>query len=154
MRVVDAQNEMIGILSRADALQMAAEKETDLVEISPKADPPVCKIIDYGKMLYSLQKKEKAAKKMQKQNEQKGVRLSIRIGPADLERQKKSAEKFLSAGSSVRVQLILRGREKAHKSLAFEKINEFVQSLENFGEIDQKPKFSGFQIIAIIKPKK
>jgi len=154
MRVVDEKNEMVGILSRADALQMAAEKETDLVEISPKADPPVCRLIDYGKMLYSLQKKEKAAKKAQKQNELKGVRLSIRIGPADLERQKKMAEKFLGAGSSVRVQLILRGREKAHKNLAFDKINEFLNSLENFGEVDQKPKFSGFQIIAIIKPKK
>ena len=152
VRLVDQKGEMLGIVSSDEAVSKAKEAGLDLVEISPKAKPPVCKIIDYGKFLYEQKKKEQQQKKASKGHEMKGIRLSFRIGPGDLERQQRRAETFLTDGHSVRVQLILRGREKAHKNLAFDKLNTFLTELEPFGVIEQKPKFSGFQIIAIIKP--
>ncbi len=136
----------------AEALNKAREIGVDLVEISPKANPPVCKIIDYGKMLYALKKKEQQAKKASKVKEQKGIRLTFKIDVGDLERQRKLAEKFLVDGHSVRVQMRLRGRERAHLGLAIEKLNDFLNSLNEFGKTEQAPKPSGFQIIAIIKP--
>jgi translation initiation factor IF-3 len=135
-----------------EALNLAKERELDLVEISPKAKPPVCNIIDYGKFQYEQQKKEKKQKNASKGHEMKGIRLSFRIGPGDLERQTKKAEKFLTTGHPIRIQLIMKGREKAHKNLAFDKIKEFIAGLEEFGKLDQNPKLGGFQIVAILKP--
>ncbi len=145
---------MLGIMSTSDALAKAKEAELDLVEISPKADPPVAKIIDYGKFLYDQKKKEKQAKKATKSAEMKGIRLSFRIGVGDLERQRKHAEEFLSNGHPVRIQMILRGREKAHKDLAFEKLGAFIESLSEFGQSEQKSRMSGSQLVAILKPTK
>lgn len=152
MRVVDEQGELLGVMPIEEALAASKERELDLVEISPKARPPVCKIIDYGKYQYEQQKKEKQQRNASKGHEMKGIRLSFRIGPGDLERQQKKAETFLTTGHPIRVQLIMKGREKAHKSLAFAKIKEFVSGLEEFGTLDQTPKLGGFQIVAIMKP--
>lgn len=152
VRLVGPEGDMIGVVSVKDAQAKAGEAGLDLVEISPKAVPPVCKIIDYGKYLYELKKKEKQAKKASKVAEVKGVRLSFRIGPGDLERQRAHAEEFLTSGNPVRVQMMLRGREKAHKSLAFEKMKGFTKSLEEFGTVEQPAKFGGSQIIAVLKP--
>lgn len=154
VRLVDAEGKPHGIVKIEEALSMAKEREVDLVEISPKATPPVCKMIDYGKMLYQLQKKEKANKLASKQHEMKGIRLTFRIGEGDLERQRKHAEEFLKAQHPVRVQMVMRGREKAHKDIAIEKMNDFIKSLEEFCTVDQPPKLGGFQIITILKPKK
>jgi translation initiation factor IF-3 len=136
------------------ALEIARGKEVDLVEISPKADPPVCKIIDYGKMLYALKKKEQQTKKATKAPELKGIRLTFRMDSGDVERQKKHAEKFLSEGHSIRIQLVMRGREKAHRDLALEKLHTFVDSLSDVARLENKPKLSGHQIVAILKPSK
>lgn len=152
--MVTVEGEMLGVMSTADALVKAKEAGLDLVEISPKADPPVAKIVDYGKFLYDQKKKEKHAKKMTKAAEMKGIRLSFRIGEGDMERQRKHAEDFLSNGHPVRIQMVLRGREKAHKDLAFEKLGGFIKSLEEFSSVDQTPRFGGSQIIAILKPTK
>jgi len=152
LRVVDAEGELIGVISREDALAKSKEAGVDLVEISPKAVPPVAKIIDYGKMLYILKKKEQQAKKAGKANELKGVRLTFRMDVGDLERQRRHAEGFIKDQHPVRVQMLLRGREKAHKPLAFEKMNTFLKSFEEIAKVDQPPKFSGFQIVAILKP--
>jgi len=152
VRLVDSQGEMLGVMPVAKAVAKAQEEGLDLVEISPKAKPPVCKIIDYGKFLYEEKKKEQQAKKASKGHEMKGIRLSFRIGPGDLERQRKHAEEFLTTGHPIRVQMILRGREKAHKNLAFEKMKDFVNSLEEVGKCDQTPRLSGYQIIAVLKP--
>ncbi len=145
---------MIGILNLTEALSLAREKEVDLVEISPKAVPPICRIIDYGKMLYTLKKKEKNSKKSGKVKETKGIRITFRIGPGDLERQKKKTISFLENGNPVRIQLVMRGREKAHKDIAFAKMKKFIKSLEEFSSLEQLPKLSGHQIIAIVKPSK
>ncbi len=154
MRVVAADGEMIGVLSRADALALAREKKVDLVEISPKSHPPICRIIDYGKMLYTLKKKERLSKKSGKVKEVKGIRITFRIGPGDLDRQRKKTISFLENGNPIRIQLVMRGREKAHKNLAFAKIKEFIKSLEDYSKLEHPPKLSGHQIIAIIKPQK
>ncbi len=152
MRVVDEQGELLGVLPLADALKEAKERELDLVEISPKAKPPVCKIIDYGKYQYEQKKKERVQRNASKGHEMKGIRLSFRIGPGDLERQQKKAKEFLETGHPIRIQLIMKGRERAHKNLAFDKMKEFIKSMEAFGTVDQTPKLGGFQIVAIMKP--
>ena len=154
MRVLAEDGEMIGVLSRAEALTLAREKEVDLVEISPKAVPPICRIIDYGKMLYALKKKEKKTKNSGKVKEIKGIRITFRIGPGDLERQKNKTISFLENGCPVRLQLVMKGREKAHKDIAFTKIREFITSLSDYSTLEHPPKLSGHQIIAIIKPSK
>ncbi len=151
--MVTDDGEMLGVMPITEALSAAKARELDLVEISPKADPPVCKIIDYGKYLYEQKKKEKAQKKASKGHEMKGIRLSFRIGPGDLERQRKHAEDFLTTGHPIRIQMVMRGREKAHKDLALEKMKEFLSSLEEFGSVDNPPRPAGFQIVAIMKPK-
>jgi|APSaa5957512622_1039677.scaffolds.fasta_scaffold00543_17 translation initiation factor IF-3 len=145
---------MLGVLSTSEALSRAEEAGVDLVEISPTADPPVCKIIEYGKMLYSLKKKEQKTKQATKAREQKGIRLTFKIDVGDLERQRKLAEKFLTDGHPVRVQMKLRGREKAHASLAVTKTKTFLASLEAVGRVDQSPSISGFQVTAMLRPNK
>jgi len=149
---VTKDGEQVGVLERSEALALAKEQNVDLVEISPKTNPPVCRLIDYGKMLYGLKKKERQNKKNQKKIEQKGIRISFSIGPGDLERKQKEAGSFLSEGHSIRLQMIMKGREKAHKNLALEKINNFISSLEKVAKVDQPARLSGFQYIAILKP--
>jgi len=151
---LNEKGEQIGVVDLEEALQKAKAEELDLVEISPTATPPVCKIIDYGKMLYAQKKKDQHAKKVNKPSETKGIRLTFRIGPGDLERQKKLAEEFLTKGHSVRIQLVMKGRERSHLSLAFDKLNAFIESLSGVAAVDQKPKTSGHQLIAILRPDK
>ena len=150
--MVDEEGEMMGVMSLSDALAKAKEKGVDLVEISPQAKPPVCKIIDYGKMLYALSKKEKQAKRANKTHEMKGIRITFRIGPGDLERQRDHAKEFLEDGHPVKVQLVMRGREKAHKDLALEKMKNFLSFFEEIATVDQAPRAAGHQIVSILKP--
>lgn len=152
LRVVDEKGDLLGVMSREEALDKAKALGLDLVEISPKAEPPVAKIIDYGKMLYALKKKDQQAKKVTKATEIKGVRLSFRMDVGDMDRQKKHAEEFLLDHHPVRVQMVLKGREKAHKDLAFEKMKGFLDSFSSIASVDQTPAFAGFQIVAILKP--
>lgn len=146
--------ELLGVMTLGDAKVIAKERSVDLVEISPKAVPPVCKVIDYGKMLYAQKKKEQHAKKQGKANETKGIRLSFRMAVGDMERQRKLAEDFLIKGHPVRIQLLMRGREMAHRDLAEDKIDNFIKSLEDVAALDQRPKGSRNQIIALLRPHK
>ena len=152
MRVIDENGDLVGILSKSDALAEAQKRGVDLVEVSPKATPVLCKLIDYGKYLYSLQKKEKHVKKSAQKHELKGLRLTFRMDIGDLQRQQKKAQSFLESGHSIKFQMMLRGREKAHQSLAVEKMHEFLEFFGEMIQIDQEPKFAGFQVITIIKP--
>ena len=152
VRVVDHNNEMLGVMTFSAALHKAQEKDQDLVLISPSATPPVCKIIDYGKMLYHLKKKEQKNRKITKTQETKGVRLTFKMDIGDLDRQQKLAKKFLEKKQTVRIQMRLRGRERAHTELGIEKLNKFIESLSDISKIETPPKPSGFQIIAILKP--
>lgn len=133
---------------------MAKEKTLDLVEISPKASPPVCKIINYGKMLYAIKKKEKKAKQATKAKELKGVRITFAMAQGDMDRQSLLSRKFLQDGHPVRVQLRLRGRERAHMNLAYKKLKGFLASLDDCSKVDQTPKGAGGQIVATLTPSK
>lgn len=150
VRLVDEKDKHVGIIETEKALNMAKEKELDLVEISPKAEPPVAKILDFGRFKYDLQKKEKQQKKQKKASEIKGIRLSPRIGKHDLSIRTEQAMSFLSQGQKIKIEMILRGREKAHFNLAKDLINDFIASLDNNIIIEQPPKKQGGRIIAIV----
>lgn len=154
VRVIDEEGKNLGIFSLEEALKIAREKNLDLVQVTDKADPPVCKLIDYGKYLYWLQKKKKG---QQKESKVKIVRLGFNISPHDLETKANQVEKFLNQGDKVKIEMLLRGREKGLENFAKEKISKFLEILKGRvpikfeGELKKEPK--GFTII-IIKDKK
>lgn len=128
IRLIDDKGEQLGILPIEKALQMAKEKELDLIQVTEKVEPPVCKIMDYGKYLYRLKKKEKEIK--HHQGELKGIRLTFGISDHDIETRAKQAEKFLKKGDKIRIEMKLKGREKAHQDFAKEKIKKFIEYVE------------------------
>lgn len=128
VRVIDKNGEQLGIMSLQQALQIAKERGLDLVQVTERVEPPVCKIVDYGKYLYSLQKKEKKSKK--RAGQLKGIRLSFGISDHDLKIRVRQAEKFLEKGNKVKVDLILRGREKALGDFAKKKMEKFIEMLK------------------------
>jgi len=136
------------------ALEQAKSKDLDLVEVSPNANPPVCKIMDYGKYQYKQKKIDQKHKKMQKQTEVKGIRVGFRTEEHDLEVKRKQAEKFLKARNIVKVQLIFKGRELAHAKLAEEKLKKFAESLEEVAQVEEGPKRQGYNLIMILTPLK
>jgi len=127
VRLIDETGKQVGIVSLEEALRMAQERNLDLIQVTEKVEPPVCKIGEYGKYLYSLQKKEKSAKA--KTSEVKGLRLRIATSMHDTETKINQAEKFLKKGDKVRIEMILRGREKAFRDMAKGKINQFLEIL-------------------------
>lgn len=144
--LVDDQGEKIGKIPTQRALSMAREKDLDLVEVAPNAQPPVCRIMDFGSFLFEQKKKEKAQKKTQKAAEMKGVRFGIRISEHDLGVKVKAAKKFLEKNHPIKATLQFKGREIVHGELGFEKMKEFAAALEDVGQIDQPPKKQGRQI--------
>lgn len=116
-------------MSPFEALQIAREREMDLVEVAPLAQPPVCKIMDYGKFQYQQSKQDRVSKAKQKKVEMKGIRIGIRTDDHDLEFKKNQAEKFLKKGDKVKIEIILRGREKAHQDLARINFERFLKSI-------------------------
>jgi translation initiation factor IF-3 len=127
--LIDENNKQIGMINTGEALRMAEERGFDLVEVSPKANPPVCKLLDYGAYQYRLEKVERKQKAKQKIIEVKGIRLSFKIGAHDLEIRKNQALKFIEKGDKVKLEMILRGREMAHQDMAREIISKFIESL-------------------------
>ena len=129
VRVISEDGEQLGIMSSKDAMKLAREAELDLVKIAPKAQPPVCKIIDYGKYKYELARKEKEAKKKQKTVEVKEVRLSPNIDTNDLNTKMNNAKKFITKGNKVKVTLRFRGREMAHMQQSKHILDDFAEML-------------------------
>jgi len=152
IRLIDGKGNHLGEFVIEKALEMAREQELDLVEISPKANPPVVKIMDFGQFKYELKRKSRQEKKQQKTTDVKGIRLTPRIGEHDLEIRIKKAKKFLTQGHKIKVEMILKGREKAHFDLAEEKINNFIKLLGEEIKIEQKPKRQGSRLTALISP--
>ena len=130
MRLIDETGKQLGVLPLAEALQMAKEKNLDLIQVTEKVEPPVCKIMDYGKFLYIEEKKEKKDISKQKGGEIKGLRLSFNISDHDIETRANAAEKFLKEGNKVRVEMVLRGREKALGDFAKDKMIKFLETLD------------------------
>jgi len=130
VRVIDENEQMLGVMTLEKALALAAQKELDLVEVSPLAVPPVCKILDNGQFKYQKEKEARRQKAQSKEVEIKVIRLSVRIGAHDMEVRQNQAAKFLDRGDKVKIDLPMRGREKAHKDVAQEVINLFVTGLK------------------------
>jgi len=129
VRLIDEAGKQLGVLTFKEALEMAKERGFDLIQVTEKLDPPVCKIMDYGKYLYHLKKREKSAKH-HTGGELKGIRLTFGISDHDLETRVRQAEKFLKKGDRIRIEMKLRGRQKALQGFAREKIKKFLEALE------------------------
>jgi len=153
MRVISADGEQLGIMSRDEALGLAEQKNLDLVCIAPKADPPVCKILDYGKYKYDQQKKEKEAKKRQHTTQIKEIRLSTFIEEHDIMVKAKTGAKFLKDGNKLKVSLRFRGRERDYVSTGQEVMEKFAEAVSDVGVVEKKPKFEGRSLTMILSPK-
>lgn len=154
VRVISGDGEQIGIMSSADALRIAEEKELDLVLIAPQAKPPVCKIMDYGKYKFEQAKNEKKAKKNQKVLETKEIRMSLNIDTHDFETKLNQTIKFLKAGNKVKVSVrFRRARELSHQDLAHDLLDKFKEGLTEFGQVDKGAKLEGRNLAMIVTPK-
>ncbi len=154
LRVIDDQNNMIGIVSLDEALRLAEQKGLDLVEISPNANPPVAKILDFGKYRYEIQKREKEAKKKQKTMQIKEIRLSTFIEDHDIQVKAKTAVKFLSEGDKVKVSLRFRGRERDYVDKGRAVMDAFAEECSSVGTVDKRPAFEGRSLTMFLSPKK
>lgn len=148
--MVDEEGKNLGVIETSEALRIAAERSLDLIEISPTAKPPVCKIMDFGKFKYDREKGEREHGKKQKEVEIKGIRIGFTTGKHDLLFRARQAEKFLQNGDKVRIDMRLTGREKAHKDLALKKFNEFLEMIEIQHTLESPPKKLPNGFIAII----
>ena len=129
IRLVDETGKQLGIFSIQKGIEMAKERNLDLIQVTQKVEPPVCKIGDYGKYFYREEKKKKQSK-IEKKKELKGIRLKFNISPHDLETKALQAEKFLKKGNNIKIEMILRGREKGLSGFGFQKINQFLEILK------------------------
>lgn len=154
VRVLDEENEQLGIMSGKEALALAQEKKLDLVKIAPSAKPPVCKIMDFGKFRYEQQKKDKEARKKQKSAGVKEIRLGLNIEKNDLETKAKNAMKFLQSGDKVKVSLRFKGREMGYTTQGFEVVKKFTAVIEEFGALEAPAKLEGRSLVATYAPKK
>lgn len=153
VRVIDEDGNQLGIMSADEALDIAVEKKLDLVKIAAQANPPVCKIMDYGKYRYEQQKREKENRKNQKTLSVKEIRISVGIDNHDIETKAKSAIKFLSAGDKVKVNLRLRGREMGNTELAIAVVQKFCEAVGDAANVDYAPKLEGRSIVTSLSPK-
>lgn len=129
VRVIDENGVMLGVLDTAKAVALATERGLDLVEVNPAAEPPVCKFLDFGQFKYQKEKEVRKQKAQSAEVEIKGIRLSLRIGPGDFETRHQQAKKFFERGDKVKIELPLRGREKAFREGGFEVVNKFIDLL-------------------------
>ena len=153
LRVIDENGEQLGIMSRQEALDLSEEKKLDLVCIAPKAEPPVCKILDYGKYKYEQQKKEKEAKKKQHTTQVKEIRLSTFIEDHDIMVKAKTGAKVLKEGNKLKVSLRFRGRERDCVARGQEVMEKFAGAVSEVGSIEKKPKLEGRNLTMILTPK-
>lgn len=154
VRVIGADGEQLGIMSSAKAFDLAVEAKMDLVKIAPTANPPVCKIMDYGKYKYEQTKIEKEQKKKQKIVQVKEIRLSVTIDDNDLKTKAKHAQKFLEEGDRLKVSLRYRGRQLGRKEMGVEVVDRFTEMIKEYGVLDKTPAVDGRSLVAFYSPKK
>jgi len=154
VRVIGSKGEQLGILTSKEAQRIATEEGLDLVKVAPKAKPPVCKIIDFGKFKYEQTKREKEAKKKQNVISVKEVRLSPNIEQHDINTKMKNANKFLTKGDKVKVSVRFRGRELAHTSAGRTVLLQFAKDLSEIADIEKYPKMEGRSMTMFLTPKK
>jgi translation initiation factor IF-3 len=153
LRLVDERGDMVGIVSRNEALDMAADAGLDLVEIAPNADPPVCKILDFGKYKYEEQKKKNEAKKKQKVIEVKEIKFRPSIDDHDYDVKMRSMQKFIGEGDKVKVTMRFRGRELAHQELGMDVLMRVKGDLDAIAKVEQFPRMEGRQMTMVVSPK-
>jgi translation initiation factor IF-3 len=154
IRVIDTDGGQLGIMIPQEAIQLAEEKELDLVLLSDKADPPVCRIMDYGKYKFEQEKKAREARKKQHTADVKEVKMRYKIEEHDYNVRVKQAERFLKDGDKVKATVMFRGREIQHSDLAEDLLKRMATDLEPFGELQQAPKKEGRNMMMLISPKK
>ena len=150
VRVIDENGEMLGVMTVRDGISRAEQAGLDLVEVSPNASPPVCKILDYGKYKYEQQKKASEARKKQKTVDVKEVKLRPGIERHDLEVKLRNARRFLEAGDKVKVTMRFRGREMAHQDIGRDVLTNFKEELADVSKVDLEPKMEGRQVIMVL----
>ena len=154
LRVVDSDGKQLGVIDRVKALEIASQRELDLVLVSEKANPPVCRIMDYGKYKFEQEKKAKEARKKSHQTEVKEVKMRYKIDKHDYDVRIGQATKFLKSGDKVKCTVIFRGREIQHSNLAESLLFKMANDLEEQSEVQQKPKREGRNMIMFLSPRK
>ncbi|MBS0225808.1 MAG: translation initiation factor IF-3 [Proteobacteria bacterium] len=154
VRVIGSDGEMVGVLSRDDALRMAEEEGLDLVEIQPQADPPVCKVMDFGKFKFEMQKKANEAKKKTKQVEIKEVKFRPVTDEGDYQIKLRKMREFLVEGDKIKVNIRFRGREMSHQELGMEMAKRIEGDLGEDVVIESRPRLEGRQMVMMIAPKR
>ncbi|OGT43468.1 MAG: translation initiation factor IF-3 [Gammaproteobacteria bacterium RIFCSPHIGHO2_12_FULL_37_34] len=154
VRLIDAEGRQLGVVPTDEAKKMSEEAGLDLVEVSPEAKPPVCRVMDYGKYKFQLSKRKAAAKKKQKQIQIKEVKLRPATEEADYQVKLRSVIKFLEQGDKAKVTMRFRGREMAHPELGMQLLKRMIAELNHHAIIEYHPKFEGRQIIMVLGPKK
>ena len=153
LRVIDSDGTQLGIMSLRQAMEIAEKKNLDLVKIAPQANPPVCKIIDYGKFRFEQAKREKEARKNQRVVEIKEVRLSLNMDTHDFETKKNHALRFISEGNKVKVSIRFRGREMGHPELGLEIMRRFADAMSEVANVEKPAKLEGRTMLMFLAPK-
>jgi translation initiation factor IF-3 len=154
VRLVDADGEMVGVVTIDKALERAEQAGLDLVEVSPNADPPVCKILDYGKLKYQEQKKKSEARKKQKTIEVKEIKMRPNIDTHDYDVKMKAIHKFIGEGDKVKVTIRFRGREMAHQELGMQLLQRVRGETDEEAKVEHEPTMEGRQMIMVLAPSK
>ena len=154
VRLIGVEGEQLGVVSIGDALRAAEEVTLDLVEIVPNGEPPVCRIMDYGKFLFEVKKQKQAAKKKQKQVHIKEIKFRPGTGEGDYQVKLRNLIRFLEEGDKTKVTMRFRGREHAHRELGLELLERVEKDLADYGQIEQKPMMEGRQMVMVLGPKK
>ncbi|MEB3884440.1 translation initiation factor IF-3 [Lyngbya sp. CCY1209] len=154
IRLIDTEGGQLGIMTPRDAMKLAQEKELDLVLVSDKADPPVCRIMDYGKFKYEQERKAREARKKQHTADVKEVKMRYKIDEHDYNVRVNQAKRFLKSGDKVKATIMFRGREIQHSNLARELLNRMAVDLEEQAEVQQYPKQEGRTMMMLLSPKK
>ena len=153
VRLIDEDGSMLGVMPTYDAMKIARERELDLVEVSPKALPPVARIMDYGKFKYETAKKAQEAKKKQTVIQVKEMKLGLKIEEHDLQFKVKHLREFLQEGNKLKITIMFRGREVLHRDKGEQLAAKVIDALKDVGEVEQRAKFDGRNIIIIFGPK-
>ena len=152
--MIDEEGKQLGIMPPFEALRIARGRGLDLVEVAPAAAPPVCRIVNYGKYLYQLSKRQHEARKHQKSMGLKEVKLRPRTSAHDFETKRNRVSAFLREGSKVKVTIMFRGREMAHRDLGFRMVERLIQEVVDTGQVETRPRLEGPNLTAILAPKK
>ncbi|MGB4420461.1 MAG: translation initiation factor IF-3 [Candidatus Saccharimonadales bacterium] len=153
LRVIGPSGDQMGIMSRSEALKVAEDAGVDLIEISPNADPPVAKVLDWGKYQYQKMKEQQKNRKHSKATDLKQIRLGLKIGLNDLEIKLRKIREFLSEGHKVKIMIFYKGREMAHQEIGYEMIEKIISKLEDCAIVEQTPQMTGRNLSIVVRSK-